>query len=136
MEGCLFCKIINKEIPSAVVYEDDKFLAFLDIHPVNFGHTLLISKEHHSNFLNTPDEILMELTKLVHKLAPVILQVTAAAGFNLTINNGSAAGQVIEHTHFHIIPRFYKDGLKSWGHKEYGSGEMLKLSEDIKKLIA
>lgn len=133
MTDCIFCKVISNEIPSFKVYEDDVFLAILDIHPVNQGHILVLPKEHYNNFLETPAEVVCELAKLVQKLAMSVLKATGAPAFNATINNGTEAGQMIFHTHFHIIPRFAEDGLKSWEHKDYGSGEMEQIGEEIKK---
>jgi histidine triad (HIT) family protein len=135
MNDCLFCKIIRGEIPSTKIYENDKILAFLDINPVNPGHTLVVPKEHFADMLETPDEVLDEMIRAVKKIAPAILQATGAEGFNLGVNNGEAAGQLILHTHFHIMPRRAGDGLKHWPGKQYGEGEMVEVSEKIKRTI-
>ncbi|MBT7553464.1 HIT family protein [bacterium] len=108
---CLFCKIINKEIPAKVIYEDDKYLAFLDIDPVSLGHTLVIPKKHADNFTVLSDQEAADLSAVIHKLAPKIIKILKADAYNLGLNNGLVSGQIIEHVHWHIIPRYQDDGL-------------------------
>ena len=136
MSDCIFCKIVSKEIPSEVIYEDDKILAFLDISPVNKGHSLVIPKKHYENSLETPEEILKELIVVVKKVALAIKKVTGAEGINFGVNNGAAAGQMIFHTHMHVIPRFKSDGLKLWGSGEYENEQEAKqFAEKIKEKL-
>jgi histidine triad (HIT) family protein len=135
MEECIFCKIINGEIPSSKVYENDKVIAFLDIAPVNKGHTLVLSKEHHKDILDTPVDILAETMKVVKKVAKAVMKVTGAEGFNLGVNNGKIAGQLVMHLHFHIMPRFEDDGLKLWEGKEYEGNERDEIAEKIRSLL-
>ena len=135
MNDCIFCKIIKGEIPCTKIYEDNKFLAFLDIAPVNFGHTLIIPKEHFKDTLETPDEILSELIIVGKRIGGALIKSLPAEGFNLSTNNGEAAGQVVFHTHFHIIPRRSDDGLTHWPKKEYKEGEAEGVAEKIKKAI-
>jgi histidine triad (HIT) family protein len=130
MEDCLFCKIIKNEIPSTKVYEDEKVLAFLDISPVNIGHTLVIPKEHYRNALETPDELILELFKVGKKVAKS-LQKNGAHGINITLNNEKASGQTVFHTHLHVIPRFENDGHDSWTHKNYKKDEMPEIAKKI-----
>jgi histidine triad (HIT) family protein len=132
---CLFCKIINKEIPSQVVYEDDKALAFLDINPVNPGHVLVLPKNHSTTFLDASDEDLVAMTLAVKKLAPAICSAMACDGWNLEVNNGNAAGQLIDHTHWHIVPRHANDGLKHWPGRPYTEGVAAKVVEKIKNSL-
>lgn len=133
---CIFCKIVKGELPCAKIYEDDRILAFLDISPVNKGHILVIAKEHYDNSLETPDELLAEIAKVVKKIAFAQKEALGAAGVNFGINNGAAAGQVIFHTHWHVIPRFKDDGLKLWGSKEYESDkERDETAEKIKNKL-
>ena len=96
-------------------------MAFLDISPVNPGHTLVVPKEHYENFLAMPEEILKELIVVIKKVALAVKEATRADGINLGVNNGKAAGQIIFHAHWHVIPRFLNDGYKMWGSKEYAS---------------
>lgn len=112
----IFDKIIQKEIPAEILYEDDRLIVFLDIFPVNPGHTLFVPKESCENMMCTSDEALAHLFSVAKKLAPAILQSVGARDFNFTTNNGAFAGQVIMKTHFHLIPRFENDGHKMWGH--------------------
>ncbi|MDP3900223.1 MAG: HIT family protein [bacterium] len=132
---CIFCKIITGVIPAQKIYEDDKVFAFLDINPVNPGHTLVIPKEHFKNIMETPPEILCNLVKVVQKIAPAIVKATDSEGFNVGINTGSSAGQVIFHTHIHVMPRRSDDGRALWKGKEYGEGEIEETAEKIKTAI-
>src|SRR3989338_2865613 len=127
MNDCIFCKIIKGELPCAKVYEDAEVMAFLDIHPINFGHTLVVTKEHCVNIMDSPADVLGQLMAVVKKIAPAILSATKTNSFNLGVNNGGPAGQVIFHTHFHVMPRYEGDGYKMWGARAYGPGEMEKL---------
>jgi len=136
MTECIFCKVVSNEIPSIKIYEDTSYLAILDIHPVNHGHVLVLPKEHYRTLLETPAETVAGLAKLAQKISLAVLKATGAPAFNAVINNGTEAGQVIFHTHFHIIPRFADDGLKSWEHKDYGSGEMESIGDEIRKHLS
>ena len=133
--NCIFCKIIAGEITSYKVYEDDKTLAFLDISPVNPGHTLVIPKEHYANMSELPDEILCHLAKVVKKIAPAILSAVGSQGFNLGLNNGSVSGQLVDHFHWHIMPRFEDDGWELWHGKTYGEGPAEEIIEKIKQSL-
>lgn len=108
MDNCIFCKIVSKEIPSDVVYEDEHTMAFLDIRPVAKGHTLVIPKQHFHDILDADDEALSQVIVTCKKVAKALIAVTGAAGFNTGSNNGEAAGQEIFHMHFHLIPRHQK----------------------------
>ena len=108
---CIFCSIINGDIPSYKVYEDDRFLAFLDISQAEYGHTLVVPKKHFDTFLDMDDETARDLIVLVKNLAKKIKKSTDACGINILNNNGKAAGQSVNHVHFHIIPRYENDDL-------------------------
>jgi histidine triad (HIT) family protein len=129
---CLFCKIVAKQIPSEIVYEDEKAVAILDINPVNPGHTLVITKVHSDNMDVAADADLAALVTAVKKLAPLIVAATGADGWNLEANNGNAAGQVVPHTHWHIVPRHGNDGLKHWLGHPYSDGEMKIIGDKIR----
>jgi histidine triad (HIT) family protein len=133
MEDCIFCKIIKGEMPSYKVYEDDDVLAFLDITPVNPGHTLVISKSHHETLLQLPGDLACKLITVIKKITPAVVKSVEAEGFNLCQNNGSVSGQVVGHVHFHIIPRFDNDGHKLWSGKEYGEGRVENVLNKIKQ---
>ena len=106
---CIFCNIRDREAEAEIIFEDEHVLAFLDIQPVNYGHTLVIPKKHYDNFLTVPED---ELDKIIHAtqfLAGVVKRSLNADGFNVISNNGNPAGQSVYHFHFHIIPRFNND---------------------------
>jgi len=131
MSDCVFCKIIKKEIPADFVYENDRIVAFLDIHPSNKGHTLVVPKEHHTDLLVTPDEVLAEIMAKTKKIAPAVVKAVNAQGFNTIFNTKPAAGQMIFHTHLHIIPRFTNDGLKHWPEQKTTSEELKRIKDKI-----
>lgn len=136
MDNCVFCKIVKWETPSQRVYEDKAYIAFLDINPINFGHTLIIPREHYPSLHETPDEVLSQMIKLVKKIAPAIVSAMKADGYNIGVNTGAAAGQAVEHVHFHVIPRFSDDGFRAWaGRNRYGEGEMGATAKKIKEQI-
>lgn len=114
MPDCLFCKIIAEDMPAQKVYEDDRVFAFLDIHPVNPGHTLVIPKAHAANLLETAEEDATAMLAAVRKVAPAVMRAAGADSWNLGANSGRAAGQLIFHAHLHVIPRFPADGYEHW----------------------
>jgi len=130
---CVFCQIIKGEIPADKIYEDDRVLVFLDINPVNPGHTLVISKKHYSNIEEASEEDLTAIILTVKKIGRLLKDKFGVAGYNVTSNNDPVAGQNVPHIHFHIIPRHEGDGHVSWPTFEYGPGEP---EEIVKKLIS
>lgn len=128
MTDCLFCKIIRKEIPASIVYEDDTALAFLDINPVTDGHTLLIPKEHHAWMHETPDVLLGETFITAKKLMLALKD-----AFNADFINVSVVGKDVPHFHIHLIPRYNDDNLSGWPTKKYQEGEMEQVVKKIKK---
>lgn len=131
MDNCIFCKIINNEISSQKIYEDNTVLAFLDINPVNLGHTLVIPKKHFEDIHDIPEEIAAHIIKVAQKIS-VALKKIGADGTNISINNGKAASQIIFHFHMHVIPRFIGDNLPVWPARTPKEGE---LGETAKKII-
>jgi histidine triad (HIT) family protein len=110
-EECVFCKIVKGELPCKKVYENDNFLAFLDINPKAEGHTVMISKQHYRTILDLPKSLGMELLDAVKEVSMKLMNEKKGAGFNVIVNNFPAAGQVVDHVHVHIIPRNEGDGL-------------------------
>jgi len=106
MENCIFCKIINKEIPSNIVYEDENFLAFLDIAKATNGHTILIPKKHVKNIIECDDVTLGEMMIVAKKIASNLMKKLNAEGCNILTNCNEVAGQTCFHFHIHIIPRY------------------------------
>lgn len=129
-QDCIFCQIIKGDIPANKVYEDEDFIAILDIKPNNLGHSLIIPKEHHKNIFDLPDYLLAKLGKTVQIVASGVLKGTGATGINLGMNNGVTAGQLIHHAHLHIIPRFQGDGLIHWQQKEEYTGDDFKVAAE------
>ncbi len=110
---CLFCKIIKKEIPAEIIYEDGKTLAILDINPRSPGHTMVLSKSHSETILDLPEKEIEPLFSAVKKVTELIEKSLKPEGFTIGINHGKISGQVIDHLHIHIIPRFKNDGGSS-----------------------
>jgi len=110
MEECIFCKFAKKEAETDMIYEDDKFMAFLDISPRNKGHTLVVPKEHFKDIYEMPEDVAKELMGVVKKVAMVIKKIVNPDGLNIVQNNGAAAGQYVFHYHTHLVPRFEGDG--------------------------
>ena len=134
MEETIFTKIINKEIPADIIYENDKILAFLDIKPIEKGHTLVIPKINYKHFHDIPKNELGEYIKEVQKISNAVLKGTGAKGINVVTNCGKEANQEIMHFHFHLIPRkkFYEKGF--YTRKNYkNDAERIKTKEDIIK---
>lgn len=123
MSECLFCKIISKAIPAHIVYEDDAAIAFLDINPVNPGHTLVVPKRHFEKFTDMPEGSCMPVSNLIMKVMQSLEKELGYEGVNLIQNNGSVAGQLVPHVHFHIIPRKVGDGHAHWHGQAYQRGE-------------
>ena len=109
MEDCIFCKIVKGKIPSEKIYEDEKFLAFLDIFPATEGHTLIITKEHYENIFDIPRDVLKENIEVAQKIASLLKEKLGAKGINLLNSNNKIAQQEIPHYHLHVIPRYSED---------------------------
>ena len=107
--NCVFCKILNGEIPSAKLYEDEDFAIILDIGPATFGHALLIPKNHYANLFEMPEELLAKSIQLAKVWGDKMMKAFHADGMNLVQNNGLAAGQTVFHYHMHLIPRYQED---------------------------
>ena len=128
---CIFCKIVKGEIPCSKVFENEKFFAFLDIGPVNKGHTLVIPKKHYKNLFDMPEEELKGYMEAIQKVSKAIIKGVNAEGISINMSNEEAAGQVVMHTHVHLIPRFKDDGLKLWPQGKYAEGEMQAVRDKI-----
>jgi len=129
---CVFCKIINNEIPCYKIYEDEKVLAFLDIKPVNPGHTLVIPKTHYQNLEEVTADDLAVLAIAVKKVGKLLKEKLNVAGYNVINNNDPVSGQIVPHLHFHIIPRREGDNLPLWSGREYKEGEVEEILNTLK----
>lgn len=140
MSDCIFCKIINGDIPSVKVYEDEHVFAFMDIAPLTKGHTLLIPKQHVANLFEMPEEVARNLYAAAPKVANALKAAFNPQGMNTVNNNGAFAGQTVFHYHLHFIPRYdEQDGLQvSWGAQPglFTPEEMQQLAAQIKEQLA
>jgi histidine triad (HIT) family protein len=130
---CIFCQIVAGQIPCTKIYEDERVLAFLDISPVSDGHTLVIPKEHCTKVHNCSEKSFAALTSILPKIALAVSDTVGADGYNVLCNNGRAAGQLVEHLHFHIIPRMTGDGVFShWPAGKYPPGKANEIALKIR----
>jgi histidine triad (HIT) family protein len=107
----IFDRILSGEIPSHKVYEDDHVFAFLDISPLSKGHTLVVPKESKAYLHELSDDAAAAIGRVLPRLCRAVMKATGATAYNILQNNGSAAHQAVFHVHFHIIPKFSKEGL-------------------------
>jgi histidine triad (HIT) family protein len=128
----IFTKIINREVPAEIVYEDALTLAFIDIAPNTLGHTLVIPKKPFVNIFDCDSETLAAVTETIHKIAPAVRDAVGAKGVHINSNHGEAAGQEVPHLHFHIIPRHDRNELQFWPKIQYQPGEAVAIAEKIR----
>ncbi len=137
MSDCLFCKIIDGQIPSLKVYEDEHVFAFMDIMPLTKGHTLLIPKTHCKDLFEMPEDVARNLYAAAPKVANAIKAAFNPVGMNTINNNGAAAGQSVFHYHLHLVPRYDEtDGLNvEWNSRqdEFPSELLTTLADQIKE---
>ncbi|MCK6454946.1 MAG: HIT family protein [Phycisphaerae bacterium] len=130
--ACVFCRIIAGEIPSMRVYEDASIVAFLDIAPLAPGHLLVVPRVHVTTLFEMTESQVSTVAAQLPRLAKAVLRVTGASGLNVLQNNGRSAGQVVEHVHFHLIPRVESDGLGfRWNAGSYPPGR----AEDVQRRL-
>jgi len=134
-EDCVFCRIAKGEIPATRLFENESVLGFLDISPASKGHALVITKKHYATLLDAPPGELGAAIEAVQKIAAATMaSVPGIEGFNVLQSNSRAAGQVIPHVHFHIIPRYKDDGVHfSWQHGKPEAEELEKYAALVKK---
>lgn len=137
MENCVFCRIICGQLPSCKIYDDGEIIAFMDIGPIIKGHILVVPKRHYAHLLETPPEVLEKLIVAAQKIAGAQKRALRSDGINIMQSNGQAAGQVVEHIHFHVIPRFSADGHHwNWKPQQYAdSAEMQAFADKIKNVL-
>ncbi len=134
---CIFCKIVYSEIPSAKILETAEVLVLLDINPVNHGHTLLVPKAHHAHLSELSDAVAGAAGTLLPRLCRAIAAATGADGMNVIVNNGRAAGQTVDHGHWHIIPRFADDAVNwPWPHSPYTGDELGQMKFRIESALS
>lgn len=131
MCDCLFCKIISGEIPSYKVFEDDHAFAFLDIHPIERGHTLVLPKVHAETLFNLPPEELAGMMPAVQRVATLLKKKINCDGMTICQNNGVCAGQTIGHVHFHLIPRWNEKPILWEVTEEISPADAITLSQKM-----
>ncbi len=128
MDDCIFCKIVKGEVSAEKIYEDDLVLAFLDINPVNYGHVLIIPKEHYQWFYDVPDILLSHLMTKSKIIGIAIKEALKADYVALAV-----VGIDVPHFHLHLIPRWIDDGMSNfWPTKKYGEGQEKEYADKIK----
>ncbi|MDG5786410.1 HIT family protein [Evansella sp. AB-P1] len=134
-DDCIFCKIVNGDIPSSKVYENDKVLAFLDLSQVTKGHTLVIPKNHEENVYELSEDSAKAVFTAVPKIAKALKSAFNPVGLNMLNNNGENAGQSVFHYHVHLIPRYGKgDGFGAVWHdhsNKYTSEDLSNIAKEI-----
>lgn len=136
MTDCVFCRIVQGQLPAQRIFENDRVLAILDINPVAPGHTLVLPKPHHELLTQIPADLFAEWTSRAQEVARAVVHAAAAEGFNFLSNNHKSSGQAIPHAHIHVIPRRTGDGIKfQWAPTKYQDGEIETWGEKIRKAL-
>jgi histidine triad (HIT) family protein len=123
MDDCIFCKLINGDMPCHKVYEDDKIVAFFDILPISPGHTIVAPKKHEPDVEGVSDEEIQKMALVLKRIGKAMIEGLDVKGYSIFLDNKSAANQHVPHTHFHIVPREEGDGLERWPSSGYDHGE-------------
>ena len=132
MSSCIFCKIIDGEIPSVKIYEDELVYAFMDIAPINLGHILVIPKEHHESASSIPEATAGRMMKVGSRLGIALKRALDYDAYNLHLADGKAAGQVVMHAHLHVVPRGVDDDFRwNWRQLKYADGEAAAMAEKV-----
>ena len=133
-DNCIFCKLANKDIPTNIIYEDDRFTVILDASPATKGHALILPKNHAANIYELPDEDAAAVFVLAKKLATKMTEILHCDGFNIVQNNGEVAGQTVFHFHMHLIPRYLNDGNEdklTWNHADLSADEIAEIAAKL-----
>jgi histidine triad (HIT) family protein len=132
---CIFCKIVNGEIPAVKVLDEDLVLVFMDINPASRGHMLAIPKRHAENIFEIPDDHLAAVAQAVKRCATAAREVLKAEGITILQLNGTASDQIVPHLHVHIMPRWENDGLSvsNWEMKPGNMAEIQDIADKVKE---
>jgi histidine triad (HIT) family protein len=131
-EDCIFCQIVSRKAPSNIVYEDEKYIAFLDIYPFSEGHTLVCPKEHGETIWDMNETDIAGLFRVASKVSKAVVAAVEADGFRFVQNNGEAANQVVAHVHVHVIPVKMEDKGRINDRRKFTPGEMQKTAKSIR----
>ena len=136
-DNCVFCDISRGLLPSEKLYEDASVMAFLDINPITDGHVLVIPRKHISFFHELDSDLSCAVTGLISRIAKALLSELSCDGYNVFCNNGVAAGQLVSHLHFHVIPRYSSDELfDKWETCKYSDQRRLEIFDKISKRLS
>ena len=133
--NCIFCKLANKDIPTNIIYEDEKFTVIMDASPATKGHALILPKNHAANIYELPDKDAADIFVLAKKMAKKMTEILQCDGFNIVQNNGEVAVQTVFHFHMHLIPRYLNDGNQeklTWNHADISAEEIEKIAEKLR----
>lgn len=114
---CIFCKIIEKEIPSTIIFEDEDTIVIEDVAPLTEGHMLVIPKKHYTNVIDTPPELFSKVMLTAQKVANEYLENSDNKGYNVIINNNEEANQAVFHLHVHLVYRKQNDDINYFSRK-------------------
>lgn len=131
-EGCIFCQIVSRKAPSEIVYEDERYIAFLDAFPFSKGHTLVCPKEHGETIWDMNEADVAELFQVASRVSKAVVAATGADGFRFVQNNGEAANQVVAHVHVHVIPVKMEDRGRFMDRKRFSGEEMQAAANSIR----
>jgi histidine triad (HIT) family protein len=135
-KSCKFCEIVHKQAPSSILCEDEMVITFLDIRPLNMGHTLVIPKTHFVDIFDIPEEQLSQVHKIAKQISFAIKNATNADGISIIQQNGKAAGQDIFHFHVHVVPRFEGQKLPPFRDlKEVERNKLDNMAKTIKQIL-
>lgn len=134
--NCIFCKIVNGEIPSRTLYEDNDFRVIFDVSPASKGHAIILPKKHAANIFEISEEDASNIYVVAKKVATALSEELQCDGVNILQNNGEAAGQSVFHLHMHIIPRYKGDTVNiKWNPTTPDEALLDQLSEKLKKVF-
>ena len=135
-ESCIFCRIVSRKSPSNIVYEDDRYIAFLDIFPFSKGHTLVCPKAHGETIWDMKEGDIADLFQVASKVSRAVVMAVQADGFRFVQNNGEAANQVVAHVHVHVIPVRMEDKGRFSDRRRFTATEMEETAHQIRNEMA
>ena len=135
MEQCIFCDIIEGKLSSYMIYEDDDCIVILDRYPIDYGHSLIITRKPYEKITDMSKDEVAKLFSKIPEIVNGIIKATNADGFSIAQNNGKAAKQIIPHVHVHIIPRYNTTGTLWTKRKIPKDNELSELAQKIKNFL-
>ncbi len=135
--NCTFCRIVEGELPSHKVYENNRILAIMDIMPLNEGHVLVMPKDHYQTVFDLDEDLAGEIMKVAWNVANTIDEILEPDGLNILQNNRGAAGQLVPHYHVHLIPRNHNDdiGLGQWKARKADSEKLEIIADQLRRIV-